>query len=234
MFAYILWPAGRFKISEEPVAGLRFLVVRLPGCRDWQVKPMIRRALRELRRRQIDRAVFPREFPWQEFFAERGVLPVSNLPLRRAVAAETLLCRMAERGVEGAAATVAVLAERPAAEAARLLGELAPRVRYLSLWSGEGGKEIARRLRWETGVSLRLAEPPRLFRGAAGALRFSPPPEGSGVPELALELWPGSHGDAAPYFPLPELLGNPSQEQLLGALFVAGIIKKEDFSDKYG
>ena len=234
MLGYIVYPAARFGTEEFRLAGAAFLRVELPARRPWRMERLIRRAVRRLGERGVRRAVFPVDFPYTASFAGRGVLPVSDLALRRAVAAETLLCRMAAAGEDPRRSAAALLAAAPTGEVGRLLRELAPRVRYLSLWAGAGSEGLAADLRWELGLALRVAPPPELFRGAEGALLLREPPPEAPLPAVSLPLWEGSRGDLTPYFSLPPAEGSPAPDQLLGALFAAGGIKKEDFSPPCG
>lgn len=230
MFGYIYCPAPRFAIEEIQVAGVPFLQVSLPERRAWRMRWLVRRSVKALRRHGCTQAVFPARFPWLELFTGRGIQPASDLALRRAVAVETLLARLTAGGLDPRHATVAVLAPSASSTVGELLRELSRKVRYLKLWAGGGGEELAHELRWEAGVAMQVVELRDLCRGVQGAVLLQEPPEGMLLPEASVKLWEGSTGDIAAYFPLPHPAGEPAQDQLLGALFAAGRIKKEDFS----
>ena len=230
MFGYIYDPAPRFALEEIQVAGVPFLQVALPERRGWRMRWLVRRAAKVLRRQGVHQAVFPENFSGLELFTSRGILPASDLALRRAVAVETLVSRLTEAGLDPRSSTVAVLAPAPTSTVGELLRELSRKVRYLKLFAGGGGEELAHELRWEAGVAMQVVELRDLCRGVHGAILLQEPPEDLLCPDVSVALWEGSKGDLSAYFPLPHPAGDPAQDQLLGALFAAGRIKKEDFS----
>ena len=233
MFGYVVYPARRLVIEEQRLAGVTFLRVELPCRRPWRMGAAVRRAAGGMRARRVTRAVFPTDFPHQELFKRWGIEPVSDLALRREVAPETLAARLEAVGVQPERSAVAVLADGPTPQVEELLHRLAPRFRHLALWAGGREEELVRRLRWELGIALRVTEAPALFHGTQGALLLRQPPDRGALPDVALALWQGSRGDLTPYFSLPAIEGNPEPEQLLGALFAAGEIKKEDFTPRH-
>ena len=232
LLGYITYPAPRFDLEEIRVGGAAFWQVSLPAGWSWWTRWQIRWAAWRLRRLRVSRAVFPVDFPYTEVFARRGIAPVSDLALRRAVAVETLVSRLREAGLKPKRAAVAVYAAGPSSDVAELLRELAVQVRYLTLWAGGGGEELAHELRWESGVSIRVVEREDLFREAQGAVLLREPPPELTPPPASLALWEGSRGEAARYFSLPEAVGDPDPEQLAAALFAAGRLRKEDFSSR--
>lgn len=229
MFGFVVWPARRFRMGEERMAGAPFFCAELPEAAPWRMKRLVRRIGRQMEKRRIARAVFPVNFPYMDLFCQQGILPASDLALRRAVAPELLLWKMRAAGIAPERAAVAVLAPASTAEVELLLRELAPRVRYLSLWAGGAGEQLAESLRWEQGVALRMTGRDALFSGVQGALLLENPRENENLPRITVPLWPGSEERISDFFSLPTIRGNPSPEQLLGALFAGGVIKKDAF-----
>lgn len=142
MFGYIYYPAPRFALEEIQVAGVPFLQVALPERRGWRMRWLVRRAAKVLRRQGVHQAVFPENFSGLELFTSRGILPASDLALRRAVAVETLVSRLTEAGLDPRSSTVAVLAPAPTSTVGELLRGLSRKVRYLKLFAGGGGEEL--------------------------------------------------------------------------------------------
>jgi len=229
MFGFVVWPAEQFRMREDRIVGVPFFRVEIPRGGLWRIRRLVRRSVHQMEKRRIVRAVFPVEFPYLDLFCRQGILPASDLALRRTVAPGLLLWRMKTAGIVPEQSAAAVLAAAPTADVELLLRELAPRVRYLSLWAGGSGQELAERLRWERGIALRMTGRDTLFSGAQGALLLERPEADECLPQITVPLWPGSEDRISSFFPLPEIGGNPSPEQLLGALFSGGGIKKEAF-----
>ena len=94
MFGYVEWSEarkGRRSVTAEEriIGGVRFCVVTVYRGRGRQAEMHRRcgRAARLLRRAGVGRVVLPPGAP-EECFVHRGIRPVSDLGLRREVAAE--------------------------------------------------------------------------------------------------------------------------------------------------
>ena len=144
----------RWSIGRRTVLGLPMLEIAVPGRQGMLGRFAARRAAAAAARQGVRRAVWPEEFPYAAEFARRGLAPVDPLPLYRALAPEIVLRRMAWRGVEPSAATVAVAAGRMTRELEDLITELALRIRYVSLMIPRGGEALCQRLRREYGVAV--------------------------------------------------------------------------------
>lgn len=189
-------------------------------------------AARSLRAVGVRRAVLPADFPWKSLFAQQGVAPMDVLPLRRALAVPLVQRQLAERGLGGTQAVVAVSGQHLSRELLEATRALAIHYRYVLL-DVPGGEEVARSLRREFGVSLLLSGPEQLRR--ADALLLYSPREGlPGENDICYALYPsGELGWHGARYGLPAALAQQVEprccrEQLLAALYAAGALPLED------
>ena len=162
---------------------------------------------KRLRKQNVTWVVLPPGFPFAEELKKQGVTPVSTVPLRQEIAAPWVRACLAREGRPIAMSQVAVVAERLSAEVVRTVTELSMRHRYLLVCVPRGGEELARRLRREYGVSLRLNPSKEELAGAAAVAAFSP---WEGEHPLTLRLYDETQ-------PLPRLVLPPNQEEELPA-----------------
>ena len=220
-----------WSVAEKNLLGLRFLQVTLPGGRKLLGKWYAARAARAMEKLRIRQAVFPCDFPWQDLFIRRGVLPVDTLPFHRRMAPQVVKKAMADRGLSPGSSTVAVVGERMTGELEKILTELALQMRYLTLSVPYGGEDFCQSLRREYGVSV-LQSPGREQLAQAQALLLFAPWEGPAENPVVLHLYDGERVTAhngVTYGLPPKLEGeleeNCCQEQVLAALLAAGILQ---------
>ncbi len=218
--------------EERNLLGLRVLAVTVPKGQRMLSRYWAGRAARCLGKLGVRQAVFPADFPWQELFARRGVLPVDTLPLCRRMAPLVVKKRMAELEISPGAATVAAVGDNLTGELERVLTELALQVRYLAVSMKYGAEEFCHSLRREYGVSA-LQRPTRAqLEEAQVLLLFAPREELTCSNPIALRLYSGSEDLRR----LGAALGLPAKleglveencrtDQLLSALLAAGILQ---------
>lgn len=228
MFAYVEWTETRQRKPEiQEVAGAHFLTVSIrkgPRTPAGILQRRCTAAARRLARLGITQAVFPREFPFLEAFAQQGVRPVDALPLCRRLAARLARGELHRREIPESRAMAAVCGDRLTPELIAAVRELCICCRYVMLDAPDGNGDFSRQMRREEGVAL-------LGGTAPGTpeirLLFSvrPPREGS----LDLPLYPDA--------PLPTLMPHLSPErekelpedcerwQLLAALWRCGALR---------
>ena len=233
MYGMIRWTEQQKKgVALETVTVLRqpFLCADIlwGGRTPRQViRRRVSAAGKRLHRQGVTQVVLPEGFPFAAELERWGVAPVSTLSLRREIAARWVRSELARQGRPIAASCIAVTAERLDGEVVRTVTELAMRHRYLLVCLPRGGEELARRLRREYGVSLRLNVGREELENAAAVVAFAPS-EALRVP-LTLRLYDQTQ-------PLPRLTLPPNQEeelpagadrgQLLAALRRSGAVKQ--------
>ena len=242
MMGMLLWKspeAGkrekRMALTERSVLHMRFAcveVVRGPKTPSAVLRRRVASAAKKLHRAGVTRAVLPPDFPFSAELEKYGVRPVSTLPLRRALAAETVGWRLERLGLT-AGARVAVVGEQLTGELVRTVTELALRHRYLILKVPFGGEELCRRLRREYGVSIMLN--PETEREPVSVHMAFDPTEAQGGGFLPLY-------DES--LPLPRLLLPPEVEarlpegldrgQLLSVLWRTGALRPGQVSVQLG
>jgi len=209
MLAYLT--AGNGKPERREIRGMPFWQIPMPmGGR---LAPWRRwRRWRQLRRRGIQRAVFPAELAGEA--AKWRIKPVEVYPLRRALWAE-LLPQGGETAlvradyVDGAVRSCAMI--------------LAQRFRYLRLETGWGTEQLARELLRRYGLSI----------GGSGAVQAAV--SFGGAPSLEGEICLGK--DCARWqtveYETAEIPGAwDPPEGLLCALLLSGAVKKEEIRVK--
>ena len=214
----------RVTVLQEPFLCAK--VLRRPHTPEQLMRRRVRLAGKRLRKQGVTRVVLPGGFPYGEELMRQGVAPVSTLNLRQETAARWVRAELEKRGQSVSLAQVAVTAERLSGSVVRTVTELSMRHRHLLLSVPRGGEELARRLRREYGVSLRLNPTAEELAGAAAVAAFAP---AETEHPLLLRLYEQSQ-------PLPKLTLPPNQEaelpegldrgQLIAALRRAGAVKQ--------
>lgn len=219
-------------LEDRVIGGMRFLQAAVPKKNGLLGRMAAARSARELSRRRIRQAVFPKDFPYGEIFAKRGILPVDILPLHRALAPQILRYCLGRRELQPHQVTAAVVAERMDGELEKLVTEIALQVRYVAL-SASGSDVLCGSLRREYGVSILQNPPRRQLEAAEALLLFAPMPELHLENQVVLRLYDGErvirgNGIALdlPEKWAAEVEPECEKEQLLAALYGAGIVQK--------
>lgn len=220
MMGLLLWKspeAGkrekRVVLSERSVLHMRFVcaeVIRGPKTPSAALRRRTASAAKKLHRAGVTRVVLPPEFPFLAELEKCGVRPVSTLPLRRAMAAETVSWRL-ERQALTAGARVAVSGEQLTGELVRTVTELCLRCRYVLLDLPYGGEELSRQLRREYGVSLLLGPAKEQLEGAEALVLFGERQDLSRNNPVVLALYEGGEDT------LPPLVLPPAMEERIPA-----------------
>lgn len=235
MVGLLLWKAprgGREKgvvLRERSILHLRVCcaeVLRGPRTPEAVLRRRVRSAMKRLGKAGVTRVVLPEGLSWEDLPEGTGLVPVSALPLRRALAVEWVRLSLKERGIPTAPARVAVTAAAMTGEVARTVTELALRHRYVLLSVPYGGEELSRRLRREYGVSLLLKPDREQLEQADAVLLFDGRADLRGRNVLPV------HDESAP---LPPLVLPPALEdalppgvdrpQLLTLLLEGGVLR---------
>ena len=202
----------RITLAEQRILGVPFLcgeILRYPRTPEVLLRGRVRAAARQLGRSGVTRVVLPEAFAYGDLLEQRGVVPVSTVPLRRGLAADLVRAHLAARGIT-AGARLAVAGTRPSGELVRTVTELALSNRYLLLSLPYGAEPLAHQLRREYGVSLVLTSDRRQLEAAEVLLLFDPRPD---LPEGGNSVLRLYDEEA----PLPSLLLPPALEQALPA-----------------
>jgi len=144
------------KAEVVTVKGLRFVHLTLPRG-GFFARFAARRAARSLGTKNIEKAIFVKEFPYTEIFAKYGVFSCDIRPLRMAVAPQLVRLLLEKDGVSAREAFVAVRSGRMSAEVKTLVTSLGGVVRYLAL-DAPDREALAEQLRFHHGVVLREGE----------------------------------------------------------------------------
>lgn len=239
MLGYISYGDGlkRPVLERLQLQGCPFVGLRLPSGRRPEGALARRRAAaaaRALRSMGVRQAVFPMEFPYGSLFLRQGVTPVDPVPLRRALAAGLVQRELSRMGLDGAHGVIAVSGERMERPLMDTVRTLAIRYRYVILDVPSGGEEFARTLRREYGISLLLQPAAEQMERADALLLFSLRGDLRGENPVCYALYPGGEkGWEAVSYGLPAALREQSgsdccREQLLAALWAAGVLSPED------
>lgn len=233
MFGYVEWSEARksrrsVTAEERIIGGVRFCAVSVYRGRGRQAELHRRcgRAARLLRRAGVGRVVLPPGAP-EECFVHRGIRPVSDLGLRREVAAELTSFAMAQRGIQPGGATVAVTADRLSAEVIRTVTALCRRCRYLLLQVPYGGEAFCREMRRTQGVSIRLDPTAEQLEQADILLCFAPLRTPPARGKLCLPLYAGAEDVFTWSAAVPGQGGEESRTALLAALWEVGALRPE-------
>lgn len=167
-------------LRERNVLHVRVLCAEIQRGKhtpDPVVRQRLRKAVKRLQKLGIRQVILPPDFPWRELLAERGIRPVSALPLRQMLAADWVRWELRGRGIPAAGARVAVLAGEMTGAVVRTVTELSLRHRYVLLKVPYGGESLCSQLRREYGVSLLLNPDKGQLRSADIAVIFDPQTE---------------------------------------------------------
>ena len=119
MYGYIVYAKDqrRGRLSPRNLLGLSVLEAVVPERR---IRGALaaRRFAAAMRRAGVRQAVFPRDFPYGEYFVRRGILPVEVLELYRRMAPLMVRHRMSQLELSASAATAAKRASLPAPNSA--------------------------------------------------------------------------------------------------------------------
>lgn len=243
MMGMLLWkspePGKREKkvvLTERSVLHMRFACAEVIRGRKTPEAVLRRRVLaaaKKLHQAGAVRAVLPAEFPFGRELEKYAIRPVSTLPLRRALAAQTVSWRLERLGVDGGA-RVAVAGEQLTGELVRTVTELALRYRYVLLDLPYGAEELGRQLRREYGVSLLLSPSAEQLEGAEALVLFGERRDLKRKNPVVLALYEGGGEDMPPLVLPPameeRLIGGCDRPQLLCALREAGAIRPGQIS----
>ena len=233
MYGYIEWTKEirRPVVAEREIQHLRFRCVGISqrkGMPQRIQRRLVSRAAGLLHREGIVRAVFPKEFPWMEVFAQHHIYPADPMVLCRALASELVQARMDVCGQKGKGVIVAVSAQRLTEEVRRTVTELCIRNRYVVLAAPERDDGFCRKLRREYGIPLVQTENAEQLAKAAVVVRFSPEVKYTEQQEV-IDLFPGGIPLRETLALSPELEeqlpGECDRMQLLAALYGAGAIR---------
>ena len=243
MTGMILWksPAAgiwekRTALAERSVLHMRFAcaeVARGPRTPAAVLRRRVASAAKKLRRAGVVQVVLPPDFAFTAELEKHGLRPVSTLPLRRSLAAQTVGWHLERLGL-GAGARVAVAGEQLTGELARTVTELCLRCRYVLLDLPYGGEELSRQLRREYGVSLLLGPAREQLEGAEALVLFGERRDLSRKNPVVLALYEGSGGELPPLVLPPaleeKLPAGCDRAQLLSALRQAGALRPGQIS----
>ena len=234
MIGYLVYTAQRrYQPPEDRViGGMRFLQAAVWKNGGLRGRLAAARSARELSRRRIRQAVFPKDFPYGEIFAKRGILPIDTLPLYQTMAPQMLRYCLGRRELQPHQVTAAIVAERLDGELEKLITEIALQVRYVVL-SVPGSDKLCAGLRREYGVSILQTSDRHRMEEAQALLLFAPAPRLRLENPVVLRLYDGQRvlrGNGLT-LGLPgkwaaEMEPECEQEQLLAALYRAGIVQK--------
>lgn len=223
MTGLVCYRTGKEKDGVRTIGRARFYAVYAAEGTTLRARLAADRAARRLKKRGVRQAVFPRGYAWSGRFIRRGVLPADEGALRMEKAAELAMSALARQGCAPEGARVALVCSARCEALARAAERLAPRVRYLTLCTPEGEK-LGRALRWDYGVSARLA---REEDTADAALAVSFDAEEPRCRCACLWL----RGEAVRFSaPLPQGSERWEQGQLIAALFSAGALRAEEIT----
>ena len=147
--------------AEEPrermVEGVRFQAVYVTGGDTLRARLSQCAAARALARRGVREAAFLAQDVDRAVFANRGIVPISAVPLYRATAAAIVRRYLAQKELSPRDITLAFATERMTPELYRTIESLSADVRYLVLRAPDGAA-LAGRLQRERGVAVRLCD----------------------------------------------------------------------------
>ena len=147
---------GEGKPERLLLSGAAVVRVFVPRGEGRRCALAARRAARFLARSGVRLAALPPDYPYAAAFSRLGIAQSDAGALYRACAAKIVRCALSSRGISPQTASVALLSRKPSAALDRAAHELCPCVRYLTLCV-PNGEELARALRWQYGMAVRLA-----------------------------------------------------------------------------
>jgi len=216
------WQKGwRIQLQRKKIAGVSFLQLTLPQRRaGFLEKKAAQNGAKKLYRCGVRKAIFPREFPYEEVFLRQGICLVDPAPLYRAMAAP--IARFLREDDIG---RVVLCARSVTTELELAAEELSREIRHIGICCERRGEELAQGLRRRCGVAIRRDILPESLCSEDLLLLFEKIP----LPKTKAQIVPLWGGKMAVDFALsPELkcLNMPSA-QLLAALYTAGAVKRE-------
>lgn len=224
MFGLVEWRGAGESCAarEERIGGVRFFAVGVRRGEGRRAAWSIRRAARMLRKRGVERAVFPADFAAYKPFTARGVRPMETLALREAAAAAIARRAMSQAEIAPKRATVALCAAQVTRAYAMAAESLAGEVRYLQLCTARGGRELSQSLRSRFGIAAPVLRAPE---GAALVIDF----DGS-AERLRSGIFLPLTSDAlrVRYRPLRTQERGEEPEQLLAALYASLALRAEE------
>lgn len=218
-------------IARRRLLGAQFMEVRLGEDHRLFQRHYAARAARALSRTGVRQAVFPLNYPHEDLFIRRGILPVDTLPLYRRMAPLIVKRRMGQLGLSPGTTTVAVVAEGMTGELERIVTDLALQVRYVMLSLQIPAEAFCEGLKREYGVSIVQQPPRRQLKQADVLLLFRPWEEGErGSVALHLYdgervLWRNGISFALPRRLMEEVEENCNLPQLLTVLLLGGMLQ---------
>jgi hypothetical protein len=235
MYGYIRWrqrEKGAPRLYRDSIGGAVFAVLEIRGSNGFYLRRRLARAARKLSKWGVRQAVFPRDFPLMEPFADQGIGPVPEQALRCALM-EKLLDRLTrDKELPLAQGAAALLSARTDERVWRGGEALARRARFLILSTGAGGEALGDQLRYTYGVSAAPVAPMAPVLG----VYYTDLPE---QPPFEAYLCLGPHCGEEQLVELDvskewrERLGDKEPSaQLLAALFSMGRIRPEDIKIK--
>lgn len=218
-------------IARRRLLGAQFMEARLGEDHRLFQRHYAARAARALSRTGVRQAVFPLNYPHEDLFIRRGILPVDTLPLYRRMAPLIVKRRMGQLGLSPGTTTVAVVAEGMTGELERIVTDLALQVRYVMLSLQIPAEAFCEGLKREYGVSIVQQPPRRQLKQADVLLLFRPWEEG-GQGSVVLHLYDGERvlwrngiSFALPRRLMEEVEENCNLPQLLTVLLLGGMLQ---------
>ena len=192
MVGYISYTSENksWEIERRRLVGVPFLEARLGRERRFLERLSASRAARAMSRQGVRQAVFPTDYPHEDLFIRRGILPVDPLPLYRRMAPLIVKRRMGQLGLSPGTTTVALVAETMTGELEKIVTELALQVRYVMLSLQIPAEEFCALLKREYGVSI-VQQPARRQLRQADVLLLLRPVEEAMENSVVLHLYDG-------------------------------------------
>lgn len=210
MLGWLRWGEGRtVKLSSERLLGLAVLRVDLPR-QSRRPERTVRRGAELLRRQRVTHVVTPSEFEWWPVLEQAGLRKVDTRSLRRALAPEWVLLKLAQQGIPPGQACLCLRGRREDGDMEQVAHRLCGTVRNLVI-DVPGGGLLAHRLRREFGIAVL----PAASAGWHLILEFD---SGPVLPGTRILLKEGE---------LPE---DCDALALMGALWEAGRVKPEEIA----
>ena len=239
MLGYVCCDADgvRPAFGRRQILGCIFVELRLPKRRRpeglWAGRQAAAAAGR-MREMGVRRAIFPVEFPHISRFALQGICPVDPLPLRCALVPHLVRERLSAAGRDPREVRIAITGRHMTPALAEITQDFAIRYRHVILDVSTGGEELARMLRREYGISLLLQPAAEQLEQADVLLLFHPREDLTRTNPICYGLYSGGHeGWTESLWQLPAALEKCDvpegcAEQLLAALYAAGVLSLED------
>lgn len=226
MLGLVCYREAGEKNGTRTLCGVRFCTVYVLRGVGLRARLSARRAAKYLRKRRVQRAVFPCGFSCADIFACRGILPPWELTLRACKAAE-IICRAMAQLHLSPSACIALVSSRPSGTLEHAALSLVRSVRYLTLCT-PSGERLGRMLRWDCGVSAHIAVRDEMLC-ADLTVSFDDAAPRCICPVLPL----GDEALGVTYDALLPLGTDAwERQQLLCALFAAGALRAEEITIK--